>query len=134
VSEGTRSTTLLAGVRILLVEDHADSRDVLSQGLEYLGATVRVAETAKAAVDSAHDIDVVVTDLALPDYDSFWLLERLKASERGIPVVLVSGYAPFQIPRLAEAPFDLKLLKPVDVLELGRLIAALLAPGGPTRQ
>jgi len=93
-----------------------------------------VAETAKAAVDIAHDIDVVVTDLALPDYDGFWLLERLKAFERAIPVVLVSGDAPFQIPRLADAPFDLKLLKPVDVVELGRLIAALLAPGRLTRQ
>jgi CheY-like chemotaxis protein len=134
MSDRTVSTTLLAGVRILLVEDDADSRELLSQGLEFLGATVRVAETAKAAVDIAHDNDVVVTDLALPDHDGFWLLERLKASERAIPVVLVSGYAPFQIPRLAEAPFDLKLLKPVDVVELGRLIAALLAPGGLTRK
>src|SRR4051794_18628543 len=111
---------VLAGIRILVVEDHSDSRDMLEEALVFLGASVISVAMAEAAAARLGEADVVVTDYALPGHDGVWLLEQIKASALGIPVILVSGYAPSQIPTVAAAPFVLKLLKPIDPLDLGR--------------
>ena len=55
----------LAGIRVLVVEDHSDSRNMLEEALEFLGATVIAVMTAEAAAARLADADVVVTDFAL---------------------------------------------------------------------
>jgi CheY-like chemotaxis protein len=112
----------LNGVRILLVEDHGDTLDLLQQVLRHLGATVTAVLTARDAIALVADADVVVTDFKLPGEDGVWLLEEVNQQPRPVPVLLVSGFAEYQIPELASAPFARKLLKPIDPEELGRII------------
>ena len=113
-------------VRVLVVDDHTDSRDMLEQALQFLGAQVIAVSTAEAAAARLADADIVVTDYALPGHDGVWLLEQIRASRLGIPAILLSGFAASQVPAAAAAPFTLRILKPIDPLELGRHIASVL--------
>jgi CheY-like chemotaxis protein len=122
----TEPAQLLAGLRIVVVDDHEDSRDLLQQAFAFLGAEVTVAATAEEAMQSIANADVVVTDFALKGNDGAWLLEQVNASPRPIPVVLFSGFVETQFAAMADAPFVLKLLKPIDPMDLAKKIRAIL--------
>ena len=86
----------MARPRVLLVEDHADTRLMYA---EYLGFDFDITEamdgvTALEAIE-AEPPDVIITDLALPRMDGYELIARLRASEpyRRIPVIALSGYS-----------------------------------------
>jgi CheY-like chemotaxis protein len=112
----------LAGIRILVVEDDDDNRDLLAHTLTAEGASVTAAE----ALPLVPTADIIVTDYALPDDDAVWLLERVNKQPRPLPVLAVSGYDQRQEPRLAAALFAGKLLKPVDFDQLcGEIVAVL---------
>jgi CheY-like chemotaxis protein len=117
----------LTGIRVLVVEDHDDSRDVLDQTLRFQGATVKVAATAADALESVDLADVVVTDFAMPERDGAWLLAQVARLPRPIPVILLSGFSAVQIEAIAQAPFARKLLKPVDPWQLSAEILDVLA-------
>jgi CheY-like chemotaxis protein len=82
----------LAGIRVLVVEDHDDSRDLLEQVLEHVGAFVVASRSADEAQPHLGQVDVVVTDIAMPGHDGFWLLHEVQRSRRPVPVIAVSGY------------------------------------------
>ena len=84
----TEPPKLLAGLRILVVDDHEDSRDLLQQAFGFLGADVTTAVTAEEAMRSVTTADVVVTDFALKGNDGAWLLAQINSSPRPVPVVL----------------------------------------------
>jgi CheY-like chemotaxis protein len=117
---------LLTGIRILYVEDDDDTREVWEQALSHLGATVTSVSSARAALDAVADADIVVTDFLMADEDGVWLLEKMNQHPRPIPVIAVTGFAEAHIPRLAQASFARKLLKPVDLLEMARIILDVL--------
>lgn len=112
----------LAGIRLVIAEDHDDTRDILEQVLRHLGATVTAVALAREALAMVAAADIIVTDLAMPGEDGVWLLEQVSEHLRPIPVIVVSGFAETQVPRLAQAPFARKLLKPVDPWELAQVI------------
>ena len=118
----------LAGLRVLIVDDHDDSRDVLKQVLTYAGARVRLAQSAREAVIALEDIDVVVTDYSMPGDTGLWLLERVRERARPVPVIVVTGYADLHVRELAAAPFARVLRKPVDPWELCDLIREVARP------
>lgn len=70
--------------------------------------------------------DIILTDFSMPEHDGVWLLEQVNRSPHPIPVIAVSGFAESQVPRLAQAPFTRKLLKPVDPWKLAELIVEVL--------
>jgi CheY-like chemotaxis protein len=117
----------LKGIKILVVEDHDDSREILEQSLEFYGGKVTVAASALQALDSIADVDVIVTDFSMPERDGIWLLEQVAQRSPLVPVILLSGFSALQIEAIARAPFTLKLLKPVDSSELSRAILDVLA-------
>jgi CheY-like chemotaxis protein len=104
----------LAGVRVLLVEDHDDLREVYGHVLASAGAQVTSAASGDEASNALRSADVIVTDVAMPGRDGISLLEEVRGQSRDVPVIAVTGYVKEQLPRLANAPFDLVLLKPVD--------------------
>jgi len=112
----------LAGIRVLVAEDHDDTRYVFEEVLRSLGATITTVALAREALDLVAVSDVIVTDLAMPGEDGVWLLEQVNARSRPIPVIVVSGFAESHVPRLAQAPFARKLLKPVDPWRLAEVI------------
>jgi CheY-like chemotaxis protein len=129
----------LSGIRIVIAEDHDDTRDILERVLGYLGATVTAVATAREALALVSSADMILTDFSLPEEDGVWLLEQVNQQPHPVPVVSVSGYAASQVPRLAQAPFARKLLKPIDPWVLGGIIHDVLrgrdgdspAPGLP---
>jgi len=133
-SERTSDTTTLDDVRVLVVDDEGDTRDLIATALESKGASVRVAESVTEAFSILEDsrIDVLLTDLALPSEDGQTLIRRLRQSTdrrvAAIPAVAVTADARAEARRQALASgFHLYLPKPIDpadlVREVGRLVS-----------
>ncbi len=125
----------LFGVKILLVEDDADSREVLQLFLEQSGATVKSAASAKKAMTllsrSLGNLpDVIISDLAMPDEDGYSMITRIRSmpiDDGGrLPALALSAFATNESKQKAlEAGFDKYCTKPFepdllikDVLEL----------------
>src|SRR2546430_17331694 len=104
----------LAGVRVLLVEDHHDTRDMYSEALTFQGADVIAVQSALDAAPLLASADIVVTDIVMPGKDGVWLWEQAQERRLGIPIVAVSGVAPGQKARLPKGKFGGGALKPVN--------------------
>jgi|SRR5215470_4489790 len=120
----------LSGIRILVVDDNEDNRDVFVQSLRLMGAEVQGAASAEAAVRLFHVVDIVVTDFALPDHDGAWLLEQVTRRPLTVPVILLSGFTATQRPAIADAPFVRKMLKPVEPADLAKVVLDVLGRVG----
>ncbi len=92
----------LGGIKILLVEDDDDSREVLELFLEQSGARVASAESAKIAMTLLKKAennlpDVIISDLAMPEEDGYSLISRIRqmpAQNGGnIPAIALSAFA-----------------------------------------
>jgi CheY-like chemotaxis protein len=107
----------LAGLRILLVEDADDIRDVLALLLQTEGADVRAVGSAHAAMETAATwtFDVLLTDLGLPDVAGDSLIREILAMKsRRLRVVVVTGFGePFPA-RARQAGAHVVFTKPLD--------------------
>lgn len=123
----------LAGRHVLVVEDDADSRNVLRLTLEASGASVRTAASASEALAAlvAGPVDVVVSDLAMPEQSGFWLVAKIRQifPHRHVPVIAVTGH-PFPADGVRRAGFDDVMSKPPDPDALCAVVAALLPDAG----
>jgi CheY-like chemotaxis protein len=102
-------------LRLIVVEDHANSAEALKRFLNAVGYEVFVATdmSSALALASAVEFDVLLSDLALPDGDGWELLKRLSA-ERRIRAVAFSGHnTPDDMQRSAEAGFLEHIPKPL---------------------
>ena len=95
----------LAGIRILVVEDDDDIREIFAYTLGVEGATVTAVSTAREALLFLSSVDIILTDFALPGNDGVWLLEQVNKQPRRVPVIAISSFDESQQPRLAAAPF-----------------------------
>ena len=110
--------------RVLVVEDHADTRKVVAMLLARQGYEVRTAGSVAEAMEaSAREWpEVVLADLVLPDGDGVELVKKLRARGRVRCVALTGLGMPADVKRSREAGFDAHLTKPVS---FERLDAAL---------
>jgi CheY-like chemotaxis protein len=108
------------GLGVVVVDDNDDSRDLLGQALTDAGATVRLASSAREALSMLHDVDVVVTDYAMPGDTGLWLLGQVRGRPKPVPVIVLTGYADLYLAELAAAPFARVLRKPIDPWALCR--------------
>jgi CheY-like chemotaxis protein len=122
--------SVLDGIRIILVEDHEDSRDVMEQSLRAHGATVTGVSSAREALLKLPDADIIVTDLALPGEDGIWLCQQVRQRPRPVPVIAFSGYTEDQVPGMKHAGFARMLLKPLEPGQLGTVIFDVLRRAG----
>lgn len=133
-----RNEALLQGVKVLLVEDDADTREVLSLGLQLAGAKVESVGAAREALDAMHEQvpDVIVSDIGLPDEDGLSMMRRIRtfSPEEGgrVPAVAVTAYTLVDdVDEARRAGFQQHFRKPVETQELLQGVAAL-AEEGPT--
>ena len=114
-------------VAVLLVEDHADSRQMYAEFLRLQFTVVEAGDGINALELMAQTRpDVVVTDLALPRMDGFELVRRMKADERlrDVPVIALSGFSGADHEeRARQAGSSLVLQKPCLPDDLARAIA-----------
>jgi CheY-like chemotaxis protein len=128
----------LQGVKILLVEDDPDTREVLSLGLALAGARVESVGAAREALDAMQQQvpDVIVSDIGLPDEDGLSMMRRIRtlSPEEGgrVPAVAVTAYTLVDdADEARRAGFQEHFRKPVETGELFERVAAL-AEEGPT--
>jgi len=115
------TATSCRSLRILLVEDDADSRSMLARLLELDGHSVETAESAAAAFALAgnESFDLLVSDLGLPDESGLELMRRLRLASVDLPGIALSGYGmQDDIDNSRNAGFVAHLVKPVNPHEL----------------
>jgi CheY-like chemotaxis protein len=123
--------TDLQGVRVLVLDDERDARDLLELVLGQAGAQVRTAESASAGLAALADFapDVIVSDIGMPDEDGYSFMRRVRsmAGRSGsTPSIALTAYARGDDKQRAlEMGFSSHLGKPVSPDELTALIAQL---------
>jgi CheY-like chemotaxis protein len=123
----------LAGLRILLVDDEPDTREVIRVLLEVEGAQVSVAASAGEALDllRRRPADVLLADIGMPDQDGYALIEAVRAldpPEAEIPAVAVTAYVSSRDrTRAFDAGYGWHLAKPVDPEQLVAVLSAAAA-------
>jgi PAS domain S-box-containing protein len=107
-------------LRILLVEDHQDTRRTLSRLLTHFGHNVVTADNVEGAmaIMGSDNIDVVLCDIGLPDGSGYEVAAQAKA--RGhIRAIALTGFGTEQdVQRSKDAGFDHHLVKPINFQEL----------------
>jgi two-component system response regulator AtoC len=80
--------------RVLVIDDDASLRYTLEAVLTDAGLTVETTENGPKglAAFEAHGADVVLTDLAMPEMDGMQVLERLRAQDPGVPVIMLTAH------------------------------------------
>jgi signal transduction histidine kinase/ActR/RegA family two-component response regulator len=114
--------------RILVVEDHETTAEVMMRLLSSLGYKVTLArdvQSAKQCVDSL-PIDLVISDLGLPDGSGLDVIRHLRI-RHAIPAIAVSGYGMEDDVRDARAAgFNEHMVKPIDFMKLQGMIKRVL--------
>jgi DNA-binding response OmpR family regulator len=112
-------------MRILIVEDHDDTRDALERFLSRCGYGVAVAADLRTALNllQAQPFDAIVTDIALPDGTGYALISEVRRRGMSIMAVALTAYS---YPRGSDEPrvtgFDYYLRKPLDTVKLRALL------------
>jgi CheY-like chemotaxis protein len=114
-----RPVAMWRGTRVLVIEDHADSRDLLRQILQSVGVHVLMAGNGAEGlrVATSEPPDLILCDLKMPVMDGFTFLDQLRrmASVAHIPVVAVTALGgEADLLRTWQAGFDGHLTKPID--------------------
>jgi len=135
-SGAQRSSVSLAGLRVLVVEDDPDARELVTAILEDAGAVVESAPSAATGFDAMRRFQpqLLVSDIGMPDEDGYSLIRRVRAlaeDEGGaIPSIALTAYTRREDRETAiGAGFTLHMGKPVSPLALVTAVRALAARG-----
>jgi PAS domain S-box-containing protein len=116
-------------LRILLVEDHRDTRHALSRLLTHFGHEVLVADNVRSATEilGADQIDVLLCDIGLPDGSGYEVASQARAKGHVKAIALTGFGTEADVRRSKEAGFDFHLVKPVNLQELQTVLDQLAA-------
>lgn len=109
------------GRRILLVDDDEVLRELVAEALMMSGFEVVCAEDGEAGWDSLCklEFDLLITDHNMPRLSGFDLIKKMKSRPSQVPVLMITGYVPFQFHESADTlPFCDVLPKPFSFEEL----------------
>lgn len=126
-------------LKVLVVDDEIDTREVLKTMLEQCGAKVITAESTAQALEVLHaeKPDVLIADIGMPGEDGYDLIRKVRALpvDQGgrIPAVALTAYArPEDRLRALRAGYQMHIPKPVEVAELVTIIARVAEAISPT--
>ena len=127
--------SVLTGLRVLVVEDDDDSRGFFEVALRRRGADVVSAATAQAGLDAFRSAapDILVSDLAMPERDGYWLIAQVRAltPRRVVPAIAVTGKS-YEPARALSEGFHEYLTKPIDpdrLCDVVHRLASLIRQG-----
>jgi CheY-like chemotaxis protein len=121
----------MRGLRILVVEDADDARQLLEQFLTSQGAAVTAVGSAETALEwfSGHQADVIISDIEMPVQDGLQLLRSIRSRQphgASTPAIALTAYGTVDDRERSRASgFQVHLTKPVDLTELVETVAAL---------
>jgi two-component system CheB/CheR fusion protein len=135
---GPPSPTIPAGTTIVVVEDNADSLEMLCSMLTLAGATCHSAGDGRSALALVDKVapDVVILDVGLPHLDGLEVARRIRSNPRhaGLRLIALTGYGlAADRAATAKAGFDYHLVKPVQPADLFNAVAGgslVNLPGG----
>jgi PAS domain S-box-containing protein len=125
-----KSTPVRASVTVLLIDDEASIRHVLTRGLQRLGFQVTAMEDPQGAIEMLRDdpqrFDAVVTDFDMPGMNGIETAQRIQHLRRDLPIVLCSGFLDAQVSEAAIVAGVARILsKPIMSQDLAAAIQAL---------
>lgn len=122
----------IEGLRVLVVDDEPDARDLLRTLLESCKMQVTTASSAAEAMNvvRTHKLDVVLSDVAMPEEDGLAFIRRVRALTREeggrVPAVALTAYARLEDrTRALRAGFNAHVAKPVEPNELLAVLSSL---------
>lgn len=125
----------LEGLRLLVVDDEADARELVSLLLENAGAVTVDAASVPEALEASERFrpDVIVTDIGMPGEDGYELIRRVRGlpydEGGGTPAIALTAFARREDRlRALRAGYDRHLAKPIDPAELLTTMVELLGP------
>ncbi len=125
----TQAPRSAVSLRVLVIEDNPDSRDMARLGLELLGQTVSAASNGETGIQMAlaDHPDAVIVDIGLPGLDGYEVGRRLReALGDRIRLVALTGYGqPEDHRRVRDAGFDVHLVKPVVPADMLRAVTTM---------
>jgi CheY-like chemotaxis protein/two-component sensor histidine kinase len=123
----------LDGVRVLVVDDEPDTRELLKIGLGQCGAEVTVAASAAEAREAMREAvpHLLISDIGMPDEDGYEMIRRVRAlpDESGgrVPAIALTAYARVEDRMQAlRAGYQMHVPKPVELAELVAVAASLV--------
>jgi hypothetical protein len=124
----------LAGIRILVVDDDEEAREVMEAILAGQGSQVVLARSAREALSALSDaaFDLLVSDIGMPHEDGYTLIHRVRAlpgRKAAIPAVALTGHTLDRAQTLA-AGYDHHVTKPVAPNELVAVLSSVLRRAG----
>jgi DNA-binding NtrC family response regulator len=115
---------------VLVIDDEQDARELLALTLERDGYRVTPMESPAEALEllATEDVDVVLTDLVMPEMHGFALCERIRGVRPDVPILVVTGEAtlPAAVDAMRVGVFDF-IVKPIDPALLGVSVARACA-------
>ena len=127
----------LSGIKVLVVDDQADARDLIRRVLTECGADVATAASVAEALAVITEIgpDVLVSDIGMPDVDGYELLRRVRAlgpaSGGGVPAIALTAFSRSDDrTRALRAGFLVHVSKPVEPSELVATVASVVGRTG----
>ncbi|HEY0378508.1 MAG TPA: PAS domain-containing protein [Pyrinomonadaceae bacterium] len=128
----------LDGLKVLVVDDEADTRELLRMAVGRCGAEVLTAGTASEALEAIETRrpDLLISDIGMPDQDGYDLIRRVRAlpaeSGGGLPAIALTAYARAEDKTQAlEAGYHMHVSKPVDMAELITAVASIVRRTDP---
>jgi CheY-like chemotaxis protein len=110
------------GARVMVVDDHQSSAEMLAELLMLEGYTVAVAHTAQEAIAVAREFkpSVALLDIGLPDMNGYALAAAFRATPElhQVRLIALSGYADASSAQTAQSAFEHHLVKPVEIDQL----------------
>jgi CheY-like chemotaxis protein len=126
----------LDGLKVLVVDDEPDTRELLQAGLGHCGADVTVAASAAEALEAMQQAapDLLISDIGMPVEDGYELIRRVRAlpDESGgrVPAIALTAYARVEDRMQAlRAGYQMHVPKPVEMAELVAVAASLAQRG-----
>jgi CheY-like chemotaxis protein len=125
----------LSGLRVLVVDDEADARQLISRVLAECRAEVAVASSAAEGLELVESFrpNVIVSDVGMPEEDGYDFIRRVRAkrSAKDLPAAALTAFARLEDRKRAlRAGFQTHVAKPVDPEELTAVIASLAGRTG----
>jgi signal transduction histidine kinase/DNA-binding response OmpR family regulator len=133
-----KSQGALSGIRVLVVDDEPDSRQIIAMLLERQGAIVEEVASVSSAMEALtrFNTDVVISDIGMPGEDGYALVQQLRSHAvlkyRDLPALALSAYVrPEDERRSIDAGFNMHLGKPAEIESLTKALLELIVQRRP---